>query len=230
MYSIKMSPLVWLLICFCFACSQKIKVDLLVKNAHIYLVDSSFQTAEAMVISNGKVIATGSNQILTNTYLPAEAIDAGGNFIYPGFIDAHCHFLAYGKGLNECNLTGTNSWSAILDSLKSFSRANQTGWLIGRGWDQNDWNDKSFPTNEKLDSLFPTRPVILTRIDGHAAVANSKALKLADIKNGQTITGGEIISNKGRLTGLLVDNATELVEKIIPTPTQNELTQFLLDA
>ena len=213
-----------------FSCGSKQKVDLLVFNATIYTVDSGFSKAEAMIINEGRILATGTKEDLEKEYLAEMIEDAKGKFVYPGFIDAHCHFLAYGKGLQQCDLTGTTSWHEILERLKAFAVQHPNGWLIGRGWDQNDWAVKNFPTNDSLNILFAGRPVILTRVDGHAAVANQNALDLAGITPGQTLTGGDIVVTNGKLTGLLIDNATDLVDLKIPATTNDDLTTYLQDA
>ncbi|WP_127124637.1 amidohydrolase [Pseudoflavitalea rhizosphaerae] len=213
------------------ACNAaKEKIDLLVHHATIYTVDSSFSTAEAMAIKDGKILETGSNEALLKKYEAKETLDAKGQFIYPGFIDAHAHFYSYGLGLQAADLTGTDSWQSIIDTLRSFSTSHPDGWLIGRGWDQNDWNEKEFPNNEALNILFPDRPVLLSRIDGHAAIANNKALEMANLKPGITITGGTAEVRNGRLTGILVDNAIDLVSRIIPDPHPQQIKQGLLDA
>jgi hypothetical protein len=200
----------------CYSCSQIQKADLLVFNATIYTVDSSFSIAEAMVVRNGKIIAAGKKDELEKKYNAAERLDAEGKFIYPGFIDAHAHFLGYADGLTRANLVGTTSWKEILDKLADFDKENKEGWLVGRGWDQNDWEIKEFPTNEKLNELFPHRPVLLTRIDGHAAIANNKALEAAGVKPGDKMTGGEVEVKNGKLTGLLIDNAIDRVSAQVP--------------
>lgn len=220
------------------SCSQKHKADLLIYNATIYTVDSAFSMAEAMVIKDGKILAIGKTTDLEKKYEPKEKTDAEGKFIYPGFIDAHAHFASYGLGLQTADLVGTKSWEEIIEKLKTFSAENKDGWLIGRGWDQNDWTAKDFPTNQKLNELFPDRPVLLTRIDGHAAIANQKALNLAGIKVGDTLTGGEIEVKKPRpidsftpkLTGILIDNAIDLVSAKISLPTKEQFNKALLDA
>ena len=227
----KLIPLLIVAIAILFySCSQKVKVDLLVFNATIYTVDSSFTTAEAMVVKDGKIIATGKAVVLEKKYEAKEKLDAQGKFIYPGFIDAHAHFVGYGLGLQKADLAGTNSWDEIIERLKTFAAENPDGWLIGRGWDQNDWTEKEFPDNEKLNELFPDRPVLLTRIDGHAAVANQKALDMAEVKAGDTLTGGEIEEMEGTLTGILVDNAVDLVSSKIPGPTEEQFKKALQDA
>jgi predicted amidohydrolase YtcJ len=193
------------------ACSQKEKADLLVFNATIYTVDSTFSTAEAMVVSSGKIIATGKKDELEKIYDTKEKLDAEGKFIYPGFIDAHAHFMGYAESLTRANLVGTTSWDNVLEKLKAFAAEHPEGWLIGRGWDQNDWTVKEFPTNDKLNELFPDRPVLLVRIDGHGAIANNKALEAAGVKPGDKMTGGEVEVKNGKLTGILIDNAIDLV-------------------
>ena len=204
---------------FSLSCTTKQKVDLLVYNATIYTVDSSFSTAEAMAVKDGKIIAVGKTAELEGKYDAKERLDAQGKFIYPGFIDAHAHFLSYGFSLNEVDLNGTGSWDEIIEKLKLFAKGNPTGWLQGGGWDQNDWAVKEFPSNEKLNELFPDRPVLLIRVDGHAAIANQKALDIAGVKAGDKLTGGEIEVKNGKLTGILVDNATGLVYSKMPGPT-----------
>ncbi len=137
------------------SCSQKQKADLLIYNATIYTVDSSFSTAEAMVIKDGKIVAVGKAAELENGYETKEKMDAHGKFVYPGFIDAHAHFVGYGSGLQTADLTGTNSWEQILQRLNDFSKDMPKGeWLTGRGWDQNDWDIKEFPSNEKLNASY----------------------------------------------------------------------------
>lgn len=213
-----------------FSCNAKEKADLLIYNATIYTVDSSSSTAESMVVKDGKIIATGKMADLEETYSAKEKIDAAGKFIYPGFIDAHTHFVGYGMSLRTVNLVGTNSWDEALEKVKQFAAENPQGWITGRGWDQNDWDVKAFPTNDKLNELFPDRPVLLRRVDGHAAIANKAALDLAGIKPGDNLTGGEIEEMEGTLTGILIDNAIGLVGAKIPSSTDEQLKKGLLAA
>ncbi|WP_276484453.1 amidohydrolase [Paraflavitalea pollutisoli] len=212
------------------SCAGKKQADLLVYNATVYTIDSSFSTAEAVAVKDGKIIATGTTADLLAQYDATTKNDAQGKFIYPGLIDAHAHFLQYGMSLQTANLVGTDSWEQILQQLQTFAAANPEGWIIGRGWDQNDWINKEFPSNDKLNELFPGRPVLLTRVDGHAAVANQTALDLAGVKPGFTLTGGTVEVKDGRLTGLLVDNAVDLVAAKIPTPTPDQVSKGLLAA
>ena len=210
--------------------SQK-QADLMIHHATIYLVDQRFSTAEAMVIKNGKIEATGKRAELEKKYRPKKVLDANGKFIYPGFIDAHAHFVGYGTSLQTADLVGTQSWDEIITRLKAFEKNLSPGqWLTGRGWDQNDWAIKEFPDNKKLDELFPGRPVLLSRIDGHAAIANKLALDMAGLKPGDKMTGGEAEVVNGVLSGILIDNAIDRVSEKIPLLNQEQYNKSLLDA
>jgi predicted amidohydrolase YtcJ len=218
---------------FLTACAQKKKADLLLHNGKVYTVDASFSVASAMAIKDGKILEVGDSKTLLEAYDAAEKIDAGGKAVYPGFIDAHAHFLGYGLGLQSANLVETKSWNEILERLQNFANTKniQPGqWIVGRGWDQNDWPEKEFPTREKLDVLFPNNPVLLTRIDGHAAVANQKALEAAGITASTKITGGDVEAKDGKPTGILIDNAVDLVSAKIPSPNKTQTKAALLEA
>ncbi len=220
------------------SCAKKEKADLLVYNCTIYTIDSTFSTAEAMAVKDGKILAVGKMADLEKKFELPVKMDVQGKFIYPGFIDAHAHFLEYGKRLQQVNLIGTGSWDEIIEKVKTFAAENKEGWITGGGWDQNDWAVKKFPSNKKLNELFPDRPVLLSRIDGHAAIANQKALDIAGIKAGDRLTGGEIEvkqwkekkSFTSKLTGILIDNAFNLVLSKIPSATEQQLNKVLLAA
>ena len=213
------------------SCAGKIKVDLIVHNATIYTVDTAFSSTEAMAIASGKIVATGKSSDILKDYEGKEIIDAKGKFIYPGLIDAHAHFFSYGLSLQRLKLDGTISWEDVLHRCSEFAQSLPAGnWLIGRGWDQNDWTKKEFPSNEALNKLFPDRPVMLTRVDGHAAIVNQKALDIAGIKAGEKLTGGEVETKNGELTGILVDNAVGLVSSGIPAPGAAQLKDALISA
>jgi predicted amidohydrolase YtcJ len=186
---------------FLWFCQSKLKVDLLIHHAVIYTVDSAFSIQEAMVVKQGKIVELGPSNTLLKKYAATEIIDALGQAIYPGFIDAHCHFTGYATDMRKCDLTGTASFEAIVDTLKKYAKTSATHWIYGRGWDQNDWPDKHYPDKAMLDELFPDRPVFLKRIDGHAALVNSKALELAGISASTKINGGSIeLMNKKKET------------------------------
>jgi predicted amidohydrolase YtcJ len=200
------------------SCKFRQKADLIIHHAKIYTVDEKFSIAEAMVVRDGKIIAIGKNDDILKQYESDSMTDAGGKAVFPGFNDAHAHFAGYGSSLQRVNLVDTKSWDEVLARCSEFAKALPAGaWLTGRGWDQNDWDVKQFPDKTKLDELFPDRPVLITRIDGHAAIANQKALELAGIKPGDKLTGGDIEVEEGKLTGILVDNAVDLVSAKVPS-------------
>ncbi len=210
------------------SCGGPKKVDTLVVNAVIYTVDSSYPTAQAMAIKDGIIVATGTDAEIRAAYTAPEKIDAKGQAIYPGFIDAHAHFVGYGKSLFQVDLFGTTSWEEALERVKVFAAAHpELTWIEGRGWDQNKWPGKKYPTNALLNTLFPNTPVVLQRVDGHAAIANQKAFDIAGVKPGQTIVGGEVETKNGVLTGVLIDNAKGLVYNSIPAVNKQTYTQWL---
>ncbi len=213
---------------FCFGCKSD-KIDLVIYNAKIYTVDDKFSIAEAIAINDGKIVAIGTDNEIKK-FKADSLVDAGGRAVYPGFIDAHAHFFGYAESLNSANLTDAYSWDEVLKVVQEFANTKKEGWILGRGWDQNDWPSKDFPTKEKLDQLFPDRPVLLTRIDGHAAIANQKALDIAGIKSALNLKGGELITLNGKLTGVLIDNAIDLVATKVPALTGEEMTKLLLKA
>ena len=209
--------------------AQKKSVDMILYNARIYTADSSFSVKEALAVRSGRIVATGTSYEIRSAY-KGRAVDAGKKAVFPGFIDGHAHFLGYGLSLREVNLTGTKSWQEVIERVKAFANGNDDPWIIGRGWDQNDWSVKEFPDNSALNKAFPGRAVILNRIDGHAAIANEHALKLAGIQAGQKVEGGEIGLAHGVLNGVLIDNAVRLVQSHIPVPGLAETGGALLAA
>ena len=213
---------------FLTSCGGPKKVDTIVVNGVIYTVDSSFSTAQAMAIKDGLIVATGTDAEILAAYTAPEKIDAKGQAVYPGFIDAHAHFVGYGKSLFQVDLFGTTSWEEAVERVKVFAAAHpELAWIEGRGWDQNKWPGKKYPTNALLNTLFPNTPVVLQRVDGHAAIANQKAFDMAGVKPGQTIVGGEVETKNGVLTGVLIDNAKGLVYGTIPAVTKQTYTQWL---
>lgn len=229
-----MRPFVAILIIisiFCFNCDSKKNADTIVYNGIVYTVNEKFDTAQAFAVSNGKIIEVGRTDDILKKYSAKEMVDAKGQAVYPGFIDAHAHFVGYGQSLFQVDLFGSNSWEEIIDKVKKFAAEHPNeAWIRGRGWDQNKFPGKSFPTNEKLNELFPDKPVLLTRVDGHAAIANQKALSIAGVKPGQTLVGGEIEMKNSKLTGILVDNATDLVSSKVPATTKEDYIKWLTTA
>jgi predicted amidohydrolase YtcJ len=216
--------------------AQKQAADLIVYNAIVYTVDNKFSSSEAFAIKNGKFLETGSSKDILAKYNAKQKIDTKGKAVFPGLYDPHSHFMGLGQMLGQCDLVETKSYNEIIERLKKFDTEHKDEksvgiqWLIGRGWDQNDWDIKVFPTKDLLDQAFPTKPVVLTRIDGHAILANSKALELAKISPTSKVNGGLVEVIDGQLTGILVDNAMGLVRRVIPQATESDKRKMLLAA
>ncbi len=211
-----------------FSCKKQEKADVIVINANAYTVNPSFDKAESFAIKDGKFIAVGSNKEIQNKYATLKTIDAKNKAVYPGFIDAHCHFYGLGLQQQKVDLTGTKSYDEVLNRLVAFQKEKNTSFITGRGWDQNDWEVKEFPTKEKLDKLFPKIPVAVRRIDGHAMLANQAAIDLAGITLDSKVNGGEFLKKDGKLTGVLIDNAMNFIK--VPKPSKKEQIQALKDA
>jgi predicted amidohydrolase YtcJ len=205
-----------LFILFFTACHSKQPASLIIHNATIYTVDSSFSLAEAMAVKDGRILAVGKNIDILQSYEANETIDAAGKAIYPGFIDAHCHFTGFATDSWKCDLVGTHSFDEVVSRLNEYAKTAPMEWIYGRGWDQNDWAVKEYPNKKILDSLFPARPVFLKRIDGHAALVNQAALDLTGINVLTKVEGGSIEIKDGKPTGILIDNAMKLVDTKIP--------------
>jgi hypothetical protein len=217
---------------FFFACENKIEnVDTIFYHAKIYTVDSIFSIQEALAIKDGKVIAIGKNKEIKQKYKANQVIDASNRFIYAGLHDAHCHFFGLGENKQWADLVGAKSFEETVQKLQNFRKDNPTqSWLSGRGWDQNDWEIKDFPTKDMLDEFFPDVPVKLIRIDGHAMLVNQKALELAGINENTKVEGGEIRLKFGKPTGVLIDNAMNLIDKVVPEMEKEEIKKALLAA
>ena len=206
-----------------FSCQkEKQEADLIVTNANIYTVDDNFNKAEAFAVIDGKIVGVGSQKDIENNYASANTLNAEGKTIVPGFIDAHCHFLGLGLDQLEVDLVGTESFEEVIKRVLDFQNEKQQDYIIGRGWDQNDWEDKVFPNKKLLDKLFPKTPVALTRIDGHATLCNQVALDLGGITINSKVEGGEVVVENGELTGVLVDNAVDMVWRNWPTGYKRE--------
>nr|WP_321487650.1 amidohydrolase [uncultured Draconibacterium sp.] len=213
------------------SCTQKEKVDLIVSGGSVYTVDKEFTVAEAFAVKDGKVVAVGSSQKILNKYDSENLIDAEGKFVYPGFNDAHCHFNGYAVNLMQyADLRGTKSPEEVYKLLKEHHDKFGGEWILGRSWDQNDWEDTSFPDKTKLDELFPEIPVYLIRVDGHAGWCNSKAMDLAGISADTKVQGGEVLVKNGEPSGVLIDNAMGFVSMLIPGITQDQQEKGLLEA
>lgn len=212
------------------SCTKKEKVDTMVINATIYTVNAHFDMAEAFAIKDGKIVAVGTSLEIQAKYAATYINDAKGKIIVPGFIDAHCHFFGLGLQQQKVDLTDTKSFDEVVERIVAFQKENNVAYITGRGWDQNDWEVKEFPTKEKLDKLFPTTPIAVTRIDGHALLANQAAIDLAGVTVKIPFSGGEILQKNRKLTGIFIDAPMDLIEIKIPEHSQKENIEALKDA
>ncbi|MBT8308385.1 MAG: amidohydrolase [Maribacter sp.] len=225
------NSLLILLLLLTMACeTSKVEVELIVINSNTYTVDADFSKTEAFAIKDGKFVAIGTSEEIQQKYISDQVVDAEGKTITPGLIDAHCHFYGLGQNQQVVDLVGTKSYDEILEKVKKFQEQNPKKFILGRGWDQNDWEVKEFPTKKELDSLFPDIPVALRRIDGHALLVNQKALDLAGIDEHTKAIGGEIVKRNGKITGVLVDGPMGFIDAITPASNRTEQIQALKDA
>jgi predicted amidohydrolase YtcJ len=205
------------------------KVDLIVHNANVYTLGQNNLKASAFIVDDGKFVDVGGEELLEQ-YTAKKVLDLQELPVYPGFIDSHCHFLSLGLSLNKVDLVGTKSFEDVLDRVKRYATNKELNAITGRGWDQNDWKIKRLPNKEQLDLLFPDIPVALRRIDGHAMLVNQKALDLAGITLDTEVTGGQIVKENGKLTGVLIDAPMQMVTNILPKPSVEDKIKSLQDA
>jgi predicted amidohydrolase YtcJ len=210
--------------------SNKQMADLVLTNGTVYTVDEAFSTAEAIAIRDHRIIDVGTSRELLQRYHAKVVRDLNGAFVYPGWIDAHCHFFGYGMNLNTLDLTGTGSVDDIIRILLDNQERSGGSWITGRGWDQNDWEVQEFPDRTLLDQYFPDIPVLLRRIDGHAAWVNSAALEMAGVTADTKVDGGTVMLSDGKPNGILLDNAIGLVDSNIPSPTDTDIVLALQQA
>lgn len=214
-----------------FSCHSRKQVDLIIRHGKIYTVDSAFDKSEAFAIKDGRILAVGTDREIMGQFESGQVVDAGGKAVYPGLIDAHAHFVAYGQTLFAVNLYGCKSIEEVAGRVKQFVATHPSeDWIVGQGWDQNKFPGKAFPDNTLLNQMFPATPVILKRIDGHAFIANAKALETGGVYPGQKLTGGEVETKAGKLTGILIDNAGRLVRSKIPIPSAADYVKWLRGA
>ncbi|HZS72352.1 MAG TPA: amidohydrolase family protein, partial [Candidatus Acidoferrum sp.] len=199
------------------------------KNARIYTNDPSQPWAEVMIVQGGKIMAVGGKQLMTAYILEkhfSRVVDLHGQFVMPGFNDAHVHLGGAGADMLSVRLNGAASIEELQKRLAAAVAAHPEGeWITGAGWDHTLWPARKFPTRYDLDSVSPKNPVFLTHVSGHVAVANSLALKLAEIdKNTENPAGGQIERDStGEPTGMLEEeSAMQLVARKIPDPTAEQ--------
>lgn len=186
----------------------------------LYKVSGVYGGGNALLVQADTIAFTGSFAQGRKLFPNARVEQRKNTWIYPGFMDAHAHFYYYGLGLTECDLRGTASFREVCDRVAFYARLHPDGWIIGRGWDQNDWLNKEFPDRAMLDSMFPNRPVVLKRVDGHALLINDAARRASGLNPDVPIAGGEVLKNEGRYTGVLIDQACTIVSDAVPAPSR----------
>ncbi|HEX9084871.1 MAG TPA: amidohydrolase [Gemmatimonadaceae bacterium] len=208
--------------------------DLVLTNGAIYTVDNARPRASALAVRGGRVLFVGSDAEAKLLAGPsALVIDLHGATVVPGIVDAHAHLLGLGNMLQRANVAGSTSYDEVISRVKAWAKDAKPGaWIQGRGWDQNLWPTREFPTHEKLTRAFPNNPVVLTRIDGHALLANAKAMELAHVTAATADpSGGRIVRlPSGEPSGVFVDNANSLIGRAIPAPTRADTRKVILAA
>jgi predicted amidohydrolase YtcJ len=205
--------------------------DLIVTNARIYTVDDSRPGVSAMAVRDGKIAFTGSvREAMALKGAQTRVLDLGGRTVIPGMVDAHAHLLGLGQALRTVSLVGAKSFDEVIARVVARAKDVPAGqWMVGRGWDQNDWGDTRFPTHEALTRALPNHPVYLTRVDGHAGLANAAAMRVANVTAAsKDPSGGKVERTaSGDPTGVFIDNAQSLVERSIPASTREETRQAI---
>jgi predicted amidohydrolase YtcJ len=216
---------------FTLAAQTRTPADLIVTNARIYTVDEAHPSAQALAVKDGRFLFAGSEREVMALRGPAtKVVDAGGHTVIPGMVDAHAHVLGIGESLQQVDLTGTRSYDVVVARVAAAAKGAPAGkWIVGRGWDQNDWGDTRFPTHDALTRALPNNPVYLTRVDGHAGLANAAAMRAAGVtaKTADPRGGRLERDASGAPTGVFVDNAQGLVERVIPPPTRADVRKAL---
>lgn len=200
---------------FLFSCMKGQKVDLIIHNANIHVMDDAGSVHEAMAIRDGKVIEVGPERQILNKYRSDEDIDALGKDVYPGLTDAHGHLLMYANQKLGVDLTGAKSMDEVIYRCEKYFAKSSNKFIIGGGWDQSLWGNYAMPNNKKLSEVFKNIPVCLYRVDGHAALVNEYLFKKAKIQS-TSVDGGEVKMVNGVPTGLLLDNAMNFISKHLP--------------
>jgi hypothetical protein len=209
-----------------------LNAKLAILNANVVTLNSKQPKAEAIAIQNGKILAVGSNREIRK-YIGSKTkvINAKNKTVVPGFVDCHVHMTGFGWSLQSLDLRNAQSIKEMQQKLQEYAKENpEKSWILGGRWDQEKFAERRFPTRRDLDEAVAHKPIFLTRVCGHAAVVNSKALQLAGITKETTVEGGKIDLDKttGEPNGVLRENALELVSEDIPKPSPKELEDTCL--
>lgn len=231
MLLIRWSILLILSIMMLNACKiAKHTVDAIFYNGKIYTIDNKFTVKEGFAIKDGKIIAVGSSYFILNKFESKNKIDLMGKPVYPGFNDGHSHFYHYALNLQKAYLFDTESFDKVIEILKKHRQNYPDGWLTGMGWNQELWKDKKIPTKEMLDKEFPGIPVLLSRVDGHAVLLNSEAMKQIGLNEKSIENKEEAIWESNQLTGVFLENTADIAKNAVPRPGSDVIGKLLLQA
>lgn len=220
--------------CLCVSCGKPGPADLVLFDGKVATVDEAFSIQEAVAVRGNKIVFVGSNEDVQDFIYPSTTVvNCEGKLVLPGLIDAHAHLHSLGEELTYLNVTGTQSFEEIIDRVaEKVKTANPGEWIVGGRWDQNDWEDTSFPVHDALSAVSPLNPVFLMRVDGNAAFANAKALEIVGVtKDTPDPFGGVFVRKKnGEPSGVLVNRAMDGVIAAIPEDTEEQFREKFLKA
>jgi len=215
-----------------FAAAQQEPADLVFRNGKVYTANDRQPTAQAVAIKGNKIVYVGNNGgVARFTGTATRVVDLKGATVLPGLTDAHMHLSGVGEREMTLNLEGTKSLEEFLARVKErVDKAGPGQWVTGRGWIETFWKPPVFPTRQDLDRISPNNPVVLTRADGHASIANSASLRLANITRATVAPAGGAINKDaaGEPTGMLIDRAQGLVRRLVPPETEAELDEQIV--
>jgi hypothetical protein len=206
--------------------------DLAFRNGQVYTANARQARVQAVAVKGNRIVYVGNNGGLRRFVGPnTRVVDLRGATMVPGLSDAHMHLSGVGSREMSLNLEGTNTLDEFLARVKARVDSARPGqWVTGRGWIETFWRPPVFPTRQDLDRIAPGNPVLLTRADGHASIANSAALRLAGITRATATPEGGAINKdvRGEPTGMLIDAAQRLVSRLVPPPTEEERDQQII--
>lgn len=211
------------------ACYKGKSVDLIIHNAQIHVLNDKLEMAEAMAIKDGEIVEVGPERQILNKYTAPTIINAQNKDVFPGFHDAHGHIMSLAKQKLNADLRNTRSYYEMISKLEKHQSKTKQDILIGRGWDQSLWGEEKMPNNSLLNEAFPNTPVALTRIDGHAMLVNQAMIDYIGISDTTQIKGGDILKSEGKLTGILLDYALDMVNNKLPKPKKEDLKNVILE-
>jgi predicted amidohydrolase YtcJ len=204
-------------------------VDLIIHNAQVHTMDDKLSIHEAIAIRDGKIVEVGPERQILNKYRSDESIDALGKDVYPGFTDAHGHIFAYANQKMSVDLVGCKSMSEVIYRCEKHLSLSGKKFIVGRGWDQTLFSSKEMPDYKVLSEKFKNIPVCLYRIDGHAALVNEYLLSKSGITEQTQVPGGDVQLKDGKPSGILLDNAMNLVDNYLPKFSSKEWNEKILE-